>query len=71
MYFFIMARYGITCLYLLRVMKSLPTYGDRMITRFAGKLTPAASVDVQQITHNTPHRNASSKWRRSSAVRPE
>lgn len=31
-------------LYLLNVMKSLPTYGDRMMTRFAGRLTPAASV---------------------------
>lgn len=62
---------SLTCLYLLSVMKSLPTYGDRMMTRLAGKLTPAANVDVQQITHKTPHRNASSKWRRSSAVNPE
>lgn len=42
-----------------------------MITRLAGRFTPAASVDVQQITHITPHRNASSKCRRSSAVSPE
>lgn len=42
-------------------MNSLPTYGDRMMTRFAGRFTPAASVEVQHITHKTPNRNASSK----------
>lgn len=40
-------------------------------TRRAGKFTPAASVDVQQITQIIPSLKASSSNRLSSAVKPE
>lgn len=59
------------CLYFAREIKSRPTYGERRMTRRAGRLTPAASVDVQQMQHNTPLRNAFSISCRSSEVSPE
>eukprot|EP00982_Pelagococcus_subviridis_P003710 27760-Pelagococcus_subviridis.AAC.9 len=42
-------------------------YGCAMITRDAGRFTPAAIVDVQQITLIAPDRNPSSTSRFSSA----
>lgn len=41
------------------------------LTLFAGKFTPAARVEVQQITEMVPARNASSNSRRSSLVKPK
>ena len=52
-------------------MKSCDTYGDLIMTLFAGKLTPAASVDVHVNKHNTPSLYACSMSCLSSVVSPE
>ena len=48
----------------------LPINGDLMMTRLAGRLTPAASVLVQHSTPIHPERNPSSRTFLSSIVNP-
>ena len=51
-------------------MTNLATYGDRIMTRLAGKLTPAARVDVHANKQRIPSLNACSMSWRSCVVKP-
>ncbi len=51
-------------------MANLATYGDRIMTRLAGKLTPAARVDVHANKQRIPSLNACSISWRSCVVKP-
>ena len=48
----------------------MPMNGERMMTRRAGRFTPAASVDVQVRTASVPEAYACSISTRSAEVRP-